>query len=76
MRRELLTKSELYAARQTGERIEAGPRTPYSGQAVEHSPRKDSANNHPDFYPWHVIGHPDHARLRNSQVVATGGSTS
>ncbi|MFF2940200.1 hypothetical protein ACFVSQ_10195 [Streptomyces niveus] len=74
--RAFLTKAELHIANQKGERIEAGPRTGYAGEAVEYSPRKDSVNNHPDCYPWHVIGRPDYDRLRNSEVVVVESAAS
>lgn len=68
--REYLTKSELLEARENGERLEAGPRTEYAGERVEYLPRKDTVNNHPDCYPWHVVGRPDYDRVRGARVVA------
>lgn len=67
--REHLTKTELLEARQNGERLEAHPRTAYAGEEVEYLPRKDTANNNPDFYPWHVVGRLDYDRLRRTEVV-------
>ncbi|MEI5526854.1 hypothetical protein ACKI1J_32340 [Streptomyces scabiei] len=63
------TRSPLLTARDNGARLEAGPRTSYAGEAVEYLPRKDRANGHPDFYPWHVVGRPGDARVSNHQVV-------
>lgn len=68
--RDYLNKTELLAALEAGKRIEAAPKTQYAGEAVEYAPRTDAANNHPDFYPWHVIGRPDYARLNFLKVVA------
>ncbi|MFE2425008.1 hypothetical protein [Streptomyces hokutonensis] len=68
--RQYLNKTELLAALEAGERIEAAPKSEYEGEAVEYAPRKDAANNHPDFYPWRVIGRPDYARLNSLKVVA------
>ncbi|MHB9861926.1 hypothetical protein [Streptomyces sp. YIM S03343] len=68
--REYLTRSELLAALQSGEHLEAHPRTPYAGEPVEYQPRTDPTNNHPDFYPWHVVGRPNYDRLCNTEVVA------
>ncbi|QPL14138.1 hypothetical protein QEH48_gp109 [Streptomyces phage TurkishDelight] len=67
--RDYQTRPRLLTARDNGARLEAGPRTAYAGEAVEYRPTKDRANNHPDFYPWHVVGRPRDARLSNLQVV-------
>lgn len=69
--REYLTRKQLLAAVAVadGERLEAHPRTSYAGAAVEYLPRRDTVNNHPDCYPWHVVGRPDYARLRRTEVV-------
>ncbi|MER6632221.1 hypothetical protein ABT301_29075 [Streptomyces sp. NPDC000987] len=71
--RDYLNKTELLAALDNGERLEAHPRTAYAGEAVEYLPRVDvvggKPTSHPDCYPWHVVGRPDYARLRNSEVV-------
>lgn len=69
-KRDFLTQSELLAALEAGERLEASPNSDYPGEAVEYAPRKDTVNNHPDFYPWHVTGRPDYARLPRMKVVA------
>ncbi|MEU6932856.1 hypothetical protein AB0A05_27280 [Streptomyces sp. NPDC046374] len=69
--REQLTRAELLKAVEAGARIEAHPRTtPYAGEEVEYLPRVDSANGHPDAYPWRVKGRQEFNRLRNAEVVA------
>ncbi|WP_327345953.1 hypothetical protein [Streptomyces europaeiscabiei] len=75
MMRDFLNKTELLAALRAGKRLEGGPRTDYAGEAVEHAPREDKANGHPDFYPWHIVGRPDWARLPRTGVVVVEGAT-
>lgn len=71
--RDYLNKTELLAAMNNGERLEAHPRTPYAGEQVEYLPRVDivggKPTSHPDFYPWRVVGRSGDYRLRNSEVV-------
>jgi len=67
-------KQQMLDAAAAGKTLVGGPRSDYPGEAVEHLPRVDEANNHPDFYAWHVIGRPDYDRLNvHSVVVLEGG---
>lgn len=63
-----LTLAEALAAVASGETLVGDKRSGYAGAVVEYKPRKDKANNHPDYYPWHVMGRPDYARLKSSQL--------
>lgn len=65
--RKNLTEQLLEAAA-AGETLVGTARSDYPGEAVEHLPRVDEVNNHPDFYAWHVIGKPDYARLNVHKV--------
>lgn len=76
MTRAFLTKTQLLAALQAGHRLEAGPRTSRAGEPVEYVPRRDEANNHPDFYPWRIVGRSDCDRLRCAEVVVVDGAAS
>ena len=61
--------SALLKARDEGNRLVAGPDTPYAGRAVVYSPRRDTVSPAvPDFYPWQVQGSLD--RLSCTQVEA------
>ena len=63
------TRSALLKARDEGHRLVAGPDTPYAGQPVVYSPRRDTVSPAvPDFYPWQVQGLQD--RLSCAQVEA------
>lgn len=70
MKTEPLYLSALLEARDAGLRLEGGLWTPYAGEEVEHDPRVDEPNGHPDFYPWHVVGRPQGDRLSCRQIVA------
>jgi hypothetical protein len=67
-----LTQSEALAAIASGETLVGSTRSDYPNEVVEHKPRKDvvggKPTGHPDYYPWHVVGRPDHARLRTSEL--------
>ncbi len=63
-----LSLAEALAAVASGETLVGGDRSEYAGMVVEYKPRKDKANNHPDYYPWHVVGRPDYARLKSFQL--------
>jgi hypothetical protein len=68
-----LTKSEALAAVASGETLVGSPRSQYPGEVVEHKPHVDVVDGrptgHPDVYAWHVVGRPDHARLRVTELV-------
>lgn len=65
----MMTQQQLLEAATSGKRLEVRRTSAYAGEAVEYRPRVDEANNHPDFYPWHVVGRPDYDRVRRSDVV-------
>lgn len=66
-------KQQMLDAAAAGKTLVGGPRSDYPGEAVEHLPRVDEANGHPDFYAWHVIGRPDYDRLNVHSVVVRDG---
>lgn len=66
-------KQQMLDAAAAGKTLVGKPRSDYPSQAVEHLPRVDEVNGHPDFYAWHVIGRPDYARLNVHHVEVLAG---
>lgn len=66
---------QMLDAAAAGETLVGTARSDYPGEVMEHAPRVDEANGHPDFYAWHAVGQPDYARLNVHQVEirADGG---
>lgn len=65
--RKNLTEQLLEAAA-AGKTLVGTARSDYPGEVVEHLPRVDEANGHPDFYAWHVVGKLDWHRLNVHKV--------
>ncbi|BET51794.1 hypothetical protein RGQ21_67760 [Kitasatospora aureofaciens] len=56
----MLVKSEALKALEEGKTLVGASSSNYAGERIEYLPRNLTV---PDFYPWHVVGRPDEARL-------------
>lgn len=64
---------QMLEAAAAGKTIVGTARSDYPGKVVEHLPRVDEANGHPDFYAWHVVGELDWHRLNVHHVEVREG---
>lgn len=73
----MLKNREALAALAAGKTLVGNARSAYPGEAVEHAPRVDVVDGrptgHPDFYAWHVVGRPEHARLNVHHLEVKNG---
>ena len=69
---------QMLTAAAAGKTLVGTARSDYPGEVVEHLPRTDvvggKPTSNPDFYAWHVVGRPDHARLNVHHVEVRSGA--